>query len=108
VSCDLDDRIAALERELVELRRARTDRTNTKFLLTLEHHIPAGVVFSAVDLLRHSRLHPALANAIGDVAPKVLGRRLARISRRGARAPVVLECLGRDEHGCMWTLRVTG
>ncbi len=107
VADDLDAEISRLELELIALKRARADRQDAELLLTIGRVVPAGVVFSVPELIEHAGLDPELATTIRSMTPKALGRRLARIARHPVAVDLRLECLGRDEHGCIWVVRLT-
>lgn len=103
----LEDRIAALEAELRDLKRERTVRHDAALLDALATAIPFEVVFNAGEVIAHAALYPDLAAALGAVMPRTLGRRLARVARLSPIAGVALECVGRDERGCIWQIVVT-
>lgn len=100
----LDARLAFFTAELARLHRRRRDRADQRLLVPLAETIPVGVVFDAREVRDHATLHPALAAAIGPMDVHQLGMRLARLARRPSRTGLALERVGRDAHGCSFTL----
>jgi len=104
---DLDERIASLEAELAQLHRRRRARDDAAFLLTVARVVPAGVVFSAVELIAHARLDRALGQAIGTRTPKQLGHYLRVLARSPATGVILHRCDDRNNRGCMWSIGFT-
>jgi hypothetical protein len=94
-------RISQLERELAALRRQHADEEDRRLVLAIVRSV-GGAVFSARDLVAHARVDPALRDALGDMRPRRLGKRLARLTDRPLEGVTVRRVDGRDAHGCMW------
>ena len=71
---DLDAEIHQREVELAQLKQQRADRQAAAFLLVLARVVPAGVVFSAAEVLAHAALDRELAQAIGPMTAKQSAR----------------------------------
>ena len=105
-TADLDDRIAALEAELVALKREKADREDAAFLLVLARVIPAGVVFSAAEVLAHAALDRELAQAIGPMKAKSLGHYLRSLAKRPKVGIVLQRADDRNNRGCIWSIAI--
>ena len=74
---DLDQQIATLQQQLAALYARR----DAEQLFTIARCV-AGHVFSAVELLEHARVDPALRAALdGAATPKRVGQQLRRLAR---------------------------
>jgi hypothetical protein len=92
----LNERIAALERELQQLR----EQQRLELVVTIASIVGSGCCFSARELFAHARVSPELAAAFADAgvdSGRVLGKLLRTLCGRG------LERIGADEHGAIWT-----
>jgi hypothetical protein len=102
---NLADRIAALERELEELRRQQL----AIVLEAIAATVGSSVAFSARELFDHRRVNPALAAALeqgGVSSPRRLGKLLQRCLVNHTAAAWRLEHIGDDWRGAIWILRV--
>jgi hypothetical protein len=75
---DLDERIVALEVELVALRRAKADRADGDFLLTILQITDDW--FTASELCALAPLSPSLTSHLAGASAKSIGCRLKRIA----------------------------
>ena len=91
-------RIAALERELADVRRLQREADAAVIARSVR-----GCVFSAAELLAHARVDPDLHEALhGATTPRQVGRRLAQLAG-GALRGVRIVRLPRNGDGCIWT-----
>jgi hypothetical protein len=104
---DLDAEIQRREAELAILKQQRADRQASAFLLILARVIPAGVVFSAGELMAHGRLDRELGQAIGPMTPKRLGHYLRTLALRPVSGILLQRCDDRDKRGCIWSIGFT-
>jgi hypothetical protein len=74
-------RIAAHEAALVELRQQRRDEEDGRLVRALVIGTRGGV-FSVGDVFTRALFDPAVAAVLGDMSPKQLGKRLARVVDR--------------------------
>lgn len=107
VDDDLDGQIARLEEQLAAKRREKADRTDAAFLLVLARVVPAGVVFSAAEVLAHAALDRELAAAIGPMTARALGHYLRSLARRSGAGIVLQRCDDRNNRGCIWSIAIT-
>jgi hypothetical protein len=77
----LVERIAALERDLADLRQQQRDEDDARVLRAMTI-ATRGHVFSVRDLVALARLDPALREALHGLRPKQLGKFLARVVDR--------------------------
>lgn len=78
---DLAARIAWHQRELAVLRQQRRDEDDGRLLRALVIGT-RGSVFSVGDVYARATFDPDVAAAVGDMSPKQLGKRLARVVDR--------------------------
>jgi len=101
---DLDAEIQRTERHLTQLHQRRRERDDAAFLLTVARVVPAGVVFSAAELIAHARLDRALGHAIGTRTAKQLGHYLRLLARQPAAGVMLHRCDERNNRGCIWSI----
>lgn len=91
----VDDRIAAVEAELRELRQQQ----RRELVAAIAGLVGPRVMFSAGELWAHRAVSPALATAFDDAGirnARQLGKRLRQLRGHG------LERLGADNCGAIW------
>jgi len=101
---DLDVEITRTEAHLAELHQRRRARDDAAFLLSVARVVPAGVVFSAAELIAHAALDRALGQAIGPRTPKQLGHYLRVLAQQPAAGVMLHRCDERNNRGCMWSI----
>jgi hypothetical protein len=92
---ELAARIEALEGELRDLRQQQCDRRDRRLVAVLAR-CTAGAVFSAQDLIDHTRLDAELRAVLEGLTPRRLGKRLAALADR----PVAGLCVRRITENC--------
>jgi len=93
----LNERIAALEAELEQLRQQQ------RLIGTIAAIVGPGVAFSAGELWHHQAIDPDLRTAFdaaGIRSPRQLGKRLRQLCGAG------LTRIGEDRAGVLWTVEV--
>jgi hypothetical protein len=105
---DMVARVERLERTVAALV-ARVERLiaaaaldDAAWLAVIALHV-GGHVFTARALLRHSKLHPALADALGPVSPHALGLRFRRLAGRPC-GGYLLQCVKRTGGRRYWSV----
>ena len=102
---DLPARIAALERQLAELRV----QLDAQMLAGIVAVVRSGVAFSANELWRHRRVAPALQTLFDEVlrigSARRLGKRLQRMQGRDLGGFKLIR-VGDDHNGAIWTVTV--
>jgi hypothetical protein len=108
VTSGTDDVLAVLRAEFAELRqrvvaleRLHAPIDDQARLLVIADEVK-GRVFGAAELRDHAKLNPKLAEALGNLkSAKRIGKFLQKIANRPM-GGVVLQRVGRDEHGTLW------
>ncbi len=99
----IGERLAAVEREVAELRALLT--TSDRAFL---HAVALAVdrqVFTAAELLAHARHDAALADVLRGLSPKRIGKRLRSLVGREV-GGLVLRRVERNAEGVVWEVQV--
>src|SRR5262245_10671684 len=99
------DEIRELKRRLVTLEQQARDESDRALLAAIVVSV-GGAVFYGCDLIAHARIDGDLRETIGDLRPRQLGKRLARLANRDLDGLTLRRCDGRDERGCMWFVQI--
>jgi hypothetical protein len=98
----LADRIAAIQQELLALRQQQRDEADGRLLRALVIGT-RGCVFTTADVYTRAVLDPDVAAAVGDLSPRQLGKRLARVVGRTVSGLTVRRVLATKD-GWVWEI----
>ena len=88
------------------LKREQAARQDAAFLLVLARVVPAGVVFSAAEVVAHAALDRELAQAIGPMTTKQLGHYLRSLAHRPVSGIQLQRADDRNNRGCIWSIAI--
>lgn len=98
----LEARLAALEARVLALEPP----ADVQWLTVIAASV-AGHVFSVAELRAHVRVDTDLRRLLGGLTSRQVGNKLRTLAGRTLQG-LVLERVGRDEAGCIWTVLHAG